>query len=76
VDRLEHTRMDNTKKSPDVVQFINGHGEFSFADDVKGNQRSLVTYIEERSNFTSKGTDYSVIAILGPQSSGKSKYTL
>ena len=76
--------MDNTRA---VVQFINENGEFSFAyvvnssllnftnvlsDDAKENQRSLVSYIEERANFVAKGTDYSIVAILGPQSSGKS----
>lgn len=43
-------------------------------EDAKGGQRSLAAYIEERANFISKGTDYSIVAILGPQSSGKSEY--
>jgi GTPase Era involved in 16S rRNA processing len=32
----------------------------------------LVTFLDEKSKFKSKGFDYSVVAILGPQSSGKS----
>lgn len=39
----------------------------------KEDKKSLITFLDEKSNFTSRGFDYSVVAILGPQSSGKSK---
>lgn len=41
-----------------------------------GDKKSLITFLDEKSRFTSRGFDYSVIAILGPQSSGKSMYLL
>jgi hypothetical protein len=56
--------------SSEIFQFIDHAGEFAKED--KGDKKSLITFLDEKSQFTSRGFDYSVVAILGPQSSGKS----
>jgi len=56
--------------SSEIFQFIDHAGEFAKED--KEDKKSLITFLDEKSQFTSRGFDYSVVAILGPQSSGKS----
>ncbi|EGC40202.1 hypothetical protein DICPUDRAFT_96317 [Dictyostelium purpureum] len=52
----------------DIVQFIDHNG-----DIVKDNgKNTFLATISNREDFLNKGFDYSVISILGPQSSGKS----
>lgn len=56
--------------STEIFQFIDHAGEFAKED--KDDKQSLISFLNEKSNFTARGFDYSVVAILGPQSSGKS----
>jgi len=54
----------------DIVQFIDHNGDI--VKETDNEKRSFLSTISGREDFLKKGFDYSVISILGPQSSGKS----
>ncbi|KAF2078413.1 hypothetical protein CYY_000280 [Polysphondylium violaceum] len=54
----------------DIVQFIDHAGEI--VKETDNEKKSFLSTISKREDFLTKGFDYSVISILGPQSSGKS----
>eukprot|EP01133_Synstelium_polycarpum_P007405 gene7405-8657_t len=54
----------------EIVQFIDHKGDI--VKEENDQKKSFLSCLSERSDFLTKGFDYSVIAILGPQSSGKS----
>ncbi|EFA78113.1 hypothetical protein PPL_08761 [Heterostelium album PN500] len=54
----------------EIVQFIDHNGEI--VKEENDQKKSFLSCLSERADFLTRGFDYSVIAILGPQSSGKS----
>jgi len=69
---------DNThmaKRTGDMVQIINGKGEF-MSGGVEGDNgeigESVIDFLESRKDFLVRGHDYGTVAVLGAQSSGKS----
>eukprot|EP01105_Mastigella_eilhardi_P007232 TRINITY_DN18739_c0_g1_i1.p1 TRINITY_DN18739_c0_g1~~TRINITY_DN18739_c0_g1_i1.p1 ORF type:complete len:873 (-),score=304.54 TRINITY_DN18739_c0_g1_i1:71-2659(-) len=57
---------------PDMVQFVDGDGNFMAVDDPATDSISADTFLKTRPKFLARGLDYAVVAILGAQSSGKS----
>ncbi|KAK5582434.1 hypothetical protein RB653_004019 [Dictyostelium firmibasis] len=55
----------------DIVQFIDHKGDI-VKEDNKNGRTTFLSTLSNRDDFLTKGFDYSVISILGPQSSGKS----
>ncbi|EGG17413.1 hypothetical protein DFA_08408 [Cavenderia fasciculata] len=54
----------------EIVQFIDHNGDI--VNEENDNKKSFLSCLSSKTDFLEKGFDYSVIAILGPQSSGKS----
>eukprot|EP01132_Coremiostelium_polycephalum_P005721 gene5721-7116_t len=55
----------------EIVQFIDHNGDI-VKEQNETTKKSFLSCLSDRTDFLTKGFDYSVIAILGPQSSGKS----
>ncbi|KYR00022.1 hypothetical protein DLAC_03519 [Tieghemostelium lacteum] len=55
----------------EIVQFIDHAGEIVKEKD-NDQKKTFLSHLSDKSDFLTKGFDYSVISILGPQSSGKS----
>ncbi|GAM25534.1 hypothetical protein SAMD00019534_087090 [Acytostelium subglobosum LB1] len=68
----EHSTSSSTEDHvyTEIVQFIDHNGEI--IKEETDNKKSFLSCLSERNDFLKSGFDYSVIAILGPQSSGKS----
>lgn len=58
------------QETGDMVQVIDGGGEFRNKDE--GDSTSVARFLSRRKDFLGRGLDYSVVAVLGAQSSGKS----